>query len=113
MKMTVLLICVFSMQSFANPGHAQENITIKLENVSLKKAFKTIEKQTSFRFLYNDGVLPAGQNVNISVENSPAAELMKKLLENTPLSFKIIGNNLIVIAAGESGKHGAFCAGKR
>lgn len=100
MKMTVLLICVFSMQSFANPGHAQENITIKLENVSLKKAFKTIEKQTSFRFLYNDGVLPAGQNVNISVENTPAADLMKKLLENTPLSFKIIGNNLIVIAAG-------------
>ena len=100
MKMTVLLICVFSMQSFANPGRAQENITIKLENVSLKKAFKTIEKQTSFRFLYNDGVLPATQNVNISVENSPAAELMKKLLENTPLSFKIIGNNLIVVAAG-------------
>ncbi len=108
MKMTILLICVFSMQSFANPGHAQENITIKLENVSLKKAFKTIEKQTSFRFLYNDGVLPAGVNVNISVENSPAGELMKKLLQNTPLSFKIIGNNLIVIAAGESGNTAAF-----
>ena len=37
MKMTVLLICLFSMQSFANNGLAQENITLKLENASLKK----------------------------------------------------------------------------
>ena len=68
MKMTVLLICLFSMQSLANNGFAQETITLKLENSSLKKAFKTIEKQTSFRFLYNDGVLPADQKVSISVE---------------------------------------------
>src|SRR5438105_14439522 len=99
MKMIVLLICVFSMQSYANNGLAQENITLKLENASLKKAFKTIEKQTSFRFLYNDGVLPADQKINISVQDKPAAEVMKKLLENTLLSFKIIGNDLIVISA--------------
>jgi len=102
MKMIVLLICVFSMQSYANNGLAQENITLKLENASLKKAFKTIEKQTSFRFLYNDGVLPADQKINISVQDKPAAEVMKKLLENTLLSFKIIGNDLIVIS--EQGK---------
>ena len=99
MKMTVLLICLFSMQSFANNSMAQENITLKLENASLKKAFKTIEKQTSFRFLYNDGVLPADQKINISVQDKPAGEVMKKLLENTLLSFKIIGNDLIVISA--------------
>jgi len=99
MKMTVLLICLFSMQSFANNGLlAQESITLKLENASLKKAFKTIEKQTSFRFLYNDGVLPAGQRISISVEERPASEVMRKLLENTLLSFKIIGNDLIVIS---------------
>ncbi|MEO5682493.1 MAG: SusC/RagA family TonB-linked outer membrane protein [Chitinophagaceae bacterium] len=99
MKMTVLLICLFSMQSFANNTLAQENITLKLENASLKKAFKTIEKQTSFRFLYNDNVLPADQNINVSIKDQPVNDAMKKLLENTLLSFKIIGSNLIVVSA--------------
>lgn len=99
MKMIVLLICVFSMQSFANNGLAQENITLKLENASLKKAFKTIEKQTSFRFLYNDNVLPADQRISVSITDQPVAEAMKKLLENTMLAFKIIGSNLIVVSA--------------
>ena len=101
MKMIVLLICVFSMQSYANNGLAQENITLKLENASLRKAFKTIEKQTSFRFLYNDNVLPPDQKISISITNQPVDEAMKKLLENTLLTFKIIGSNLIVVSANE------------
>ena len=108
MKITVLLICVFSMQSFANKGTAQENITLKLENASLKKAFKTIEKQTSFRFLYNDGILPSDQKISISVQNTPAAEVMKKLLVNTLLSFKIIGNDLIVTSTADKEQTAAF-----
>lgn len=98
MKMIILLTCVFSMQSFANAGMAQGNITIKLENVSLKKAFKTIEKQTAYHFLYNDGILPSEPKVNIVVKDMPADELMKRLLENTRLTFKIIANDLIVIS---------------
>ncbi|MBX2925517.1 MAG: TonB-dependent receptor [Chitinophagaceae bacterium] len=98
MKMIILLTCIFSVQSFANTGMAQGNITIRLENVSLKKAFKTIERHTSYRFLYNDGILSPEQTINLSVKDMPADEVMKRLLVNTDLSFKIIGNDLIVIA---------------
>ncbi|MBN8858066.1 MAG: TonB-dependent receptor [Sphingobacteriales bacterium] len=98
MKMVILLTCVFSMQSFANEGMAQGNITIKLENVSLKKAFKTIEKQTDYHFLYNDGILPSEPKVNLIVKDMPANELMERLLVNTSLTFKIIGYDLIVIS---------------
>ncbi len=50
MKMTILLICALSLQSFATDGFGQDNITLKLENATLRKAFKEIEKQTFFRF---------------------------------------------------------------
>lgn len=102
MKMIVLLICIFSMQSFANNSMAQENITLRLENASLKKAFKTIEKQSTFRFLYNDNILPDNPKINVSISDQPVDEVMKKLLENMPLAFKIIGTNLIVVS--EKGK---------
>ncbi len=101
MKMTTLLICAFSLQSLANDGFAQEKITLRLENVSLRKAFKTIEKQSSFRFVYNEQLLPADRKITISVHAMPLEHVMEQLLENTALTFKIIGADLVVIAANQ------------
>lgn len=99
MKMTILLICAFSIQSIANDGFAQEKITLRLENSSLRKAFKVIEKQSSFRFVYNEGLLPADRKVSISVQAMPLDQVMALLLQNTMLTFKVIGTDLVVIAA--------------
>jgi len=99
MKMTILLICAFSIQSIANDGFAQEKITLRLENTSLRKAFKVIEKQSSFRFVYNEQVLPPDRKISISVQAMPLDQVMALLLQNTMLSFKLIGADLVVIAA--------------
>ncbi|HSC40300.1 MAG TPA: SusC/RagA family TonB-linked outer membrane protein, partial [Chitinophagaceae bacterium] len=101
MKMTILLICVFSLQSIANDSFAQEKITLRLENTPLRKAFKVIERQSSFRFVYNEELLPANRKVSISVRSMPLDQVMGLLLQNTSLTFKIIGVDLVVIAAGE------------
>src|SRR5688572_4689908 len=77
MKMVILLICFFSLQSIANNGFAQGKITLKLENATLRKAFKAIENQSPFRFVYNDEVLPAGQKISISVQEQPVDNVMK------------------------------------
>src|SRR5689334_12397517 len=98
MKMIILLVCSFSLQSIANNGFAQERITLRLENSTFRKAFKAIEKQTSFRFVYNEEVLPPDQKVSISVQAQPVDDVMQKLLANTSLTFKIIGSDLIVIS---------------
>ena len=99
MKIVTLLICVFSLQTIANDGFAQETITLKLENSTLRKAFKAIEKNTSFRFVYNEEILPPDQRISINVHSQPVANVMKKLLENTALTHKIVGYDLIVISA--------------
>src|SRR5258708_18109706 len=102
MKMIILLVCYFSLQSIANNGFAQERITLRLENATFRKAFKAIEKQTSFRFVYNEEVLPPDQKVSISVQSQPVDDVMQKLLANTSLTFKIIGTDLIVISSAET-----------
>ena len=98
MKMTVLLICFFSLQSIAHVGFAQEKVTLKLANASLRTAFKIIERQTYFRFVYNEEILPAEQKININVQSEPVGNVMKQLLNKTSLTFKIVGNDLIVIS---------------
>jgi TonB-dependent starch-binding outer membrane protein SusC len=103
MKLTILLVCVFAMQSFAHPGYAQDRITLHLEGVSFKKALKAIEKQTDFRFVYNDDVLPAGQSVSISAREELLDDVMKKLLDNTSLAYKKLGKSLVIITTDMNG----------
>lgn len=101
MKLTVLLICFFSLQSIAHVGFAQEKVTLKLANASLRTAFKIIERQTYFRFVYNEEILPTEQKININVQSEPVGSVLKQLLNKTELTFKIVGNDLIVISTGQ------------
>ncbi|MBO9660329.1 MAG: STN domain-containing protein, partial [Chitinophagaceae bacterium] len=87
MKFTVLLIIAFSLQSFAH-GYGQENISLNLEKVTLKKVFKAIEQQGACRFVYKDDILPREQRVSISVANASLEDVMNKVLQNTVLSYK-------------------------
>ena len=98
MKMIVLLICFFSFQSMAYHGFAQEKVTLKLANATLRTAFKIIERQTYFRFVYNEEILPANQKISIDVQAEPVNNVLKILLSNTTLTFKVVGNDLIVIS---------------
>jgi hypothetical protein len=98
MKMTILLICSLSLQSFATDGFGQDNITLRLDNATLRKAFREIEKQTSFRFVYNEEAIPNDQKVSIHVEEQPLNAVMRKLLEKTSLTFRVMSSDLVVIS---------------
>src|SRR5687768_13563267 len=96
MKFTILLIAVLSLQSFAR-GYSQDNITLKLDKVYLKKAFKSIEEQGVFRFVYKDDILPREFKISIDVEERPLNEVLDKLLLNTSLVYTRMNGNLVVI----------------
>src|SRR4030095_3609765 len=98
MKMTILLICVFSLQTLASNGFGQDNITLRLDNATLRKAFREIEKQSSFRFVYNEEAVPNDQKVSIHVEEQPLNTVMRKLLEKTSLTYRVVSNDLVVIS---------------
>jgi len=98
MKMTILLICTLSLQSFATDGFGQDNITLRLDNATLRKAFREIERQTSFRFVYNEEVVPNDQKVSIHVEEQPLNAVMRKLLDKTSLTFRVMSSDLVVIS---------------
>src|SRR5688572_5443027 len=99
MKLTIILICAISLQAIAFDGFGQSKVTLNMENASLKKVFKAIEKQTPFRFIYNDESLPSKQKVTISVTEESLDEVVNKVLQNTSLAFKFVSNNLIVISS--------------
>lgn len=96
-KLTVWLILVCSMQSFAH-GYGQNNISLNLEKVQLKKALKAIEDLGYFRFVYKDELLPKDQKVTLHVRQASLDEVLSKLLDSTALGYRRLSNNLVVIA---------------
>lgn len=98
-KMAILLILVFSTQTFAH-SYGQ-GISLKLEKVKLKTVFKSIEEQGDFRFVYKDQLLKDARLVSIDVNNASLNEVMDKILQNTDLTYRRLSEQLIVIVGGK------------
>lgn len=99
-KCILLLILVSAFQTFSK-GFGQDKITLNLENVSLRKAFKEIEKKTQYRFLFNDALLPKNENkITLNVENTTIDKVMPELLSESKLTYKL-SSNLVIIARSE------------
>jgi TonB-linked SusC/RagA family outer membrane protein len=97
MKIFLLLVSVACLQASANL-HSQSLVTVKLSSVKLEKALSLIEKESGYRFVYNDDIMPFNHKVNIDANGWTITQVMEAALENTSLNFRVMKNNLIVIA---------------
>ncbi len=74
-------------------------VRIELKNETLLSAFKKIEEQTSFRFVYRKGELKTLPSKNISASTYTVEQVLKMLLEDTDLTFKQVDNNVLIQAS--------------
>ena len=102
-KCIVLLILVSAFQTFSK-GFSQDKISLNLQNASLRKAFKEIEKKTQYRFLFNDALLSQSQNsITLKVENTTIDKVMPEILSDSKLTYKV-SSNLVIIARPEDAR---------
>src|SRR5204862_4571827 len=95
-KFSVILLCFFSIQSFAGIN-AQDNIGLSLQNVGLTKVFKAIEQQAKYRFVYKTETIP-DNSVSIEVKNASLEEVLQIVLDNTTLTYRKVNNKIVVFA---------------
>ena len=94
MKLTILLTLVFSLNLSAT-GFGQ--ITLTEKGKSVKEILGLLEKQTSYRFFYNDDLRSIGNIVDIDVRDGNISQVLDQLFRSTECDYKIMDNNLIVI----------------
>jgi TonB-linked SusC/RagA family outer membrane protein len=80
-------------------GHSQEKITLNLKSVELRKALIAIEKKTDYRFLFNEKLVAHRPKVDVNVVETPVIQVLNQLLENTGITYKVLGNKLVVLKA--------------
>lgn len=97
MKLTTLLIILFTINVSAK-GFGQEKVSIKAKKTEISTILSTIEKQTSYRFLYNNDLDDIRDKVSLDVTNADISDVLNTLLSRTNLLYQRMANNLIVIS---------------
>ncbi len=96
MKVTSFFLIAFALQVSAK-GFGQEKLTLHFKKAEIAGILSHIEKQTNYRFLYNEQLRDIRQKVSLHVDEAPIAEALDVLFGNTALTYRFMANNLIVI----------------
>jgi TonB-linked SusC/RagA family outer membrane protein len=95
MKLSLFFLLIALQVSAVN--YAQETINMKAESIDLKDVFKTIEKQTSYRFYYSEEDFGTYNPIFINAEKAGISEVLKKALKGTDIKWKIINKTKVVL----------------
>lgn len=96
LRMLTLLSLLFFFSVFL---FAQEKqVTIHLDNVSLKEIFSAIEKQTSYRFSYRNVVIDTTKDISIFQTNVSVSSVLNEALTGKSLEYNIVSPKSIVIS---------------
>ncbi|MBG9375312.1 TonB-dependent receptor [Panacibacter sp. DH6] len=96
MKLMVVMVFICSLQASAD-GFGQQKISLKLKKTQITDVLVSIEKQTNYRFLYNNDLLDLKQKVSLNVQDAELKQVLDRLFAETALSYELMQNNLIVI----------------
>src|ERR1700730_6362407 len=96
MKLTFLLMMTAMLQVSANVN-GQGKVSLKQSQVEISKVLNSIEKQGTYRFLYNSRLNSIRKKINIDVANTEIKDVLNLMFTGTDLTYKVLDNNLIVV----------------
>ena len=83
MKLTALLTFFFTLNVSAN-GFGQEKISLKVKKAEISGVLRSIEKQTIYRFLYNDKLEDIREKVSVNVKEASVQEVLGLVIGKYP-----------------------------
>jgi TonB-linked SusC/RagA family outer membrane protein len=96
MKLVILLIVISVCQASAH-AYSQQKLTLKFQKTEIARILSSIEKEGTYRFMYNDNLKGLRQKVDLQVSDASIADVLSQLLTGTHLSFQFMPDNLVVI----------------
>lgn len=92
----ITFLCIFSVMA-ENSYSQSRTVSAELKNVTLKDAFRELEKNSDYLFLFMDNTEKSlSTRVNISFKNESIDEIMDLLLKNTDLSYSIVNRQITI-----------------
>ncbi|HEX6181907.1 MAG TPA: TonB-dependent receptor, partial [Chitinophagaceae bacterium] len=96
MKLTSICLLLCALHVSGN-GFSQDKLNLKFKNKEVAFILSHIEKETTYRFLYDNKLSAIRQLVSISVEEADIKEALDAVLKKTGLTYQFMDHKLIVI----------------
>lgn len=104
MKLTVLLIGLFSLQVSATA--LAQGVTLAVKNAKLKSVITEVNRQTGYDFVYYEQSIDKAHPITISVNNAPIEKVLNLVFSNQPFSYEIFDRTIIIKPKAEQSKSG-------
>lgn len=101
MKLSVILCFLGMMQVSASVYSQKPKISFSYKDQSVKEVLNDIEKNTEYRFFYNEDFIDLNRKVTMDGTDQNVEEVLTRVLGSSDADFKVLENNLIVIAPRE------------
>ncbi|WP_207632803.1 TonB-dependent receptor [Foetidibacter luteolus] len=112
MKISVVIILITCMQVSAAGFGQDARITLKMNQAPLAKILKLIEEKTNYKFVYSTSIFPGDAVTSINVNNQTVAYTLTQVLTNTGFTFRVMGEDIIVITPAPEEKERHVVQGK-
>jgi len=97
MRIIVLLIMISVTQMFASESYAQnQQLNLNCKNESIIQILNKIENQSEYYFMFDASFVNVNQNKSINCESQPVQKVLNQLLENTKITYKISGRQIVL-----------------
>ncbi|MDH7463173.1 TonB-dependent receptor [Chitinophagaceae bacterium 26-R-25] len=95
MKLTAIILLCACLQVNAR-GFGQQTVTLSEKNASVKQIFKEINRQTGFKFFYQEELLKQAGKVSIDVKNVSIDDALKICFRDLPFEYTIENATIVV-----------------
>src|SRR5687767_876024 len=93
MKLAIFFILLTIVQAKATDASGQ-NISLDVKDMEIRKVLNAIEKDGSYRFLYNYDLKGLKNKVDFSANDLPLAIALDNLLAGSGLRYKIVNKSM-------------------
>lgn len=93
-KLTAILVLFSCLQVTASVNAQQ--ISLNEQNITLKKTFALIEKQSDYFFTYRNEWLKQTKDVHVNLKIASIEEAMHAILSGQPLAYSIVDHNIVI-----------------
>lgn len=98
MRLSSVLILAGIMQVSAAVYSQNTRITLSMENKTIKEVLDQIEQVSDVRFFYNSSYPVLNKQVTVEASSRPIEDVLKGMLASADVSYKVMEDNLILIA---------------
>ncbi|WP_169316161.1 SusC/RagA family TonB-linked outer membrane protein [Mucilaginibacter paludis] len=94
MKLTILITTIAFLQVSA--GTLAQKISLKGNEISLKKALQSIKKQSGYALFFNNTLVEQAGSANVDLKDATLDQALSEVLKGKPFSYTIIDKTIVI-----------------